>query len=292
MAGYGGRQGEAAGMTSDTEPEPRLGGWLLATTLVLAALVSTTSLLGLASHWPYAAETANWRLQAQGQDLGNLLAVGALLGGGFGWWRGSLRGLVVWAGSLLYLIYAFAIYAVALHFGPLFLPYLAVLGLASFSLGFGVRRRTREVWVAGRARTGGSWVLIVIGAVFGLLWLSSIIPALATGQVPAELTAAGLVANPVHVLDLALVLPAMILTGLQARRGRSDGLLWLVPWLTFSTLMGASVAAAMLLVLAQDAAGGLAPLVFVGAVVAASGWALVACARRLERRPRRQPAGA
>ena len=273
-------------MTIDAEPARRLDGWLLAATLALAALVTTTSLLGLLVDWPYAAETVNWRSQAQGQDLGNLLAVAALLGGGFGWWRGSLRGFVVWAGSLLYLVYAFAIYAVALHFGPLFLAYLAVLGLSSFSLGFEVRRRSHDVWVAGRARTGGSWVLIVIGTVFGLLWLSSIIPALATGQVPVELTAAGLVANPVHVLDLALVLPAMVLTGLQALRGRNDGLLWLVPWLTFSTLMGASVAAAMVLILVQDATGGLAPLVFVLMVVAASGSAVVACGRRLELRPR------
>lgn len=174
----------------------------------------------------------------------------------------------------------------ALHFGVLFLPYVAVLGLSSFSLGFGIRSRRDDVHLVGRSRTGGGWVLIVIGTVFGLLWLSSIIPSLVAGQEPAELAAAGLVANPVHVLDLALVLPAMILTGVQARRGRPDFLLWLVPWLGFSTLMGASVAAAMVLIMAQEPQGAIGPLVFVLLVVVASAWAVVACLRRLELRPR------
>jgi hypothetical protein len=215
-------------MTSDhAQDGPEASRWLLASTIAIAAIVTTTSLLGLVSDWAYAAETQNWRLQAQGQDVGNLLAVVVLLAGGFLTARGSTRGLLLWAGSLLYLIYAFAIYAVALHFGALFLPYLSVLGLSSFSLAFGIRGRRHDVYLAGRSRTGGSWVLIVIGTVFGLLWLSSIIPSLVSGEAPAELAAAGLVANPVHVLDLALVLPAMILTGMAAQRGRPDGLLWL-----------------------------------------------------------------
>lgn len=259
---------------------------LLAVTIAIAAIVTTTSLLGLFSDWAYAAETQNWRLQAQGQDVGNLLAVVVLLPSGVLMARGSIRGLLVWAGSLLYLIYAFAIYAVALHFGALFLPYVAVVGLSSFSLAFGMRGRRHDVHLAGRARTGGSWMLIVIGTVFGLLWLGSIIPALLAGQEPAELAAAGLVANPVHVLDLALVLPAMILTGARARRGQSDGLLWLVPWLAFSTLMGASVAAAMVLIMAVEPQGASGPLVFLLGVVAVSAWGLVAGLRQLELRPR------
>ena len=259
---------------------------MLASTIAIAAIVTTTSMLGLFSDWAYAAETQNWRLQAQGQDVGNLLAVVVLLAGGFLTARGSTRGLLLWAGSLLYLIYAFAIYAVALHFGALFLPYLAVLGLSSFSLAFGIRGRRHDVHLAGRSRTGGSWVLIGIGTVFGLLWLSSIIPSLVSGEAPAELAAAGLVANPVHVLDLALVLPAMILTGMAARRGRPDGLLWLLPWLGFSTLMGAGVAAAMVLIMAQESQGAIGPLVFLLVVVAASAWALAVGLRRLGLRPR------
>ncbi|MGB7962427.1 MAG: hypothetical protein WCF12_05625 [Propionicimonas sp.] len=274
-------------MTSDLRQDgPAAARWLLASTLAIAAIVTATSLLGLFGDWAYAAETQNWRLQAQGQDVGNLLAVVALLAGGFSMSRGSTRGLLIWASSLLYLIYAFAIYAVALHFGGLFLPYLAVLGLSSFSLAFGIRGRRHDVRLAGRSRTAACWVLIVIGTAFGLLWLGSIIPSLIVGQEPAELATAGLVANPVHVLDLALVLPAMIITGVEARRGRPEGLLWLVPWLGFSTLMGASVVAAMVLIMARETQGATGPLVFLLVVVAASVWSLVAALRQLELSPR------
>ena len=119
-------------------------GWV-AVSLLIAALVLATSLLGLLAPWPYAAETPSWRMQARGQDLGNLLAVATLVAGLVPAARGSLRGLLVWAGSLLYLAYAFVIYALTVHFGPLFLPYVAVLGLSVYALAFGLRRPRRPV---------------------------------------------------------------------------------------------------------------------------------------------------
>ncbi len=104
---------------------------LLVTTLLLAAIVAATSLFGLLASWPYAAETANWRLQGQCQALGNLIALAVLLVGIVAGRRDSLAGVQLWLGALLYLAYAFVIYAFALHFGRLFLPYVAALGLAT-----------------------------------------------------------------------------------------------------------------------------------------------------------------
>ena len=100
----------------------------------LAVIATLTSLFGLATDWPYAVETDNWRLQAQGQDAGNLLAVAVLIAGLAGARRGSLRGLLLWVGALLYLAYTFVLYAVTIHFGPLFPAYVACLGLAAYAL--------------------------------------------------------------------------------------------------------------------------------------------------------------
>ena len=249
----------AAGVT-------HLAPWLVAATLTIAVLATSTSLLGLNASWPYASETENWRRQAQGQDAGNLIAVVVLLVGLVGARRGSLRGVQLWLGSLMYLAYAFVIYSVAVHFGPLFLPYVATLGLSAYGLLFGVGGWPRGATVAPRARTLGAWVLAVIASGFATLWLASIVGALASGEPPAELTEAGLVANPVHVLDLALVLPGMLISAVRALTHRPGSDLWLAPWLVFAALMAASIVAAMLL-----ASAPIAPLLVLVAITLVSG---------------------
>ena len=234
-------------------------------TAVTAGLVLATSLLGLLTAWPYAAESANWQVQAHGQDLGNLLAVATLAAATFGAARGSLRGLLVWAGSLLYLAYAFMIYAMAVHFGLLFLPYVAVLGLSVYSVAFGLRPWETSVVVARRPVVAGS-VLIASNAVaFGLLWLGSIVPALLAGRVPSELAEISLPTNPVHVLDLALVLPGMLITARLALKGSAAARTLVGPWLVFAVLMAASVTTTLVL------GGAIIPAVVVGLLTAVSG---------------------
>lgn len=248
---------------------PRLApAWVLIT-FGIAALVLTTSLLGLLASWPYASETDNWRIQAHGQDLGNLLAVAALVAALVPATRGSLRGLLVWAGSLLYLAYAFVIYALTVHFGPLFLPYVAVLGLSVYALVFGLRWWHGGVRVARRPLVLGSAVIASLAVLFVLLWLGSIVPALLSGRVPSELAESGLVANPVHVLDLALVLPGMLITARLAPRGSGPARALLGPWLVFSALMAASVTITLVL------GAAIVPAAVLGLVTAVSGTAAV-----------------
>lgn len=231
----------SAGTRSTT---PLLSPAVVTMSALLAIVAATTSAIGLLSEWAYAAETENWRLQARGQDLGNVIAVVVLALCVPAARRGSFRALSLWAGACLYLAYAFTIYAMSLHFGPLFPAYVAGLGLSVFCLLFtfpslrGVAFAERRVHLA-------ATVLTVIAVSFALLWLTSIGSALARGEVPPELVEAGLVANPVHVLDLALVLPAMVVTALRSRRGDRRAQALLAPWLVFSSLMAASIAAAV-----------------------------------------------
>jgi hypothetical protein len=229
----------------DPAPTPRLGPSVVALSLVLAGIAVTTSVLGLAADWPYARETADWRLQARAQDLANLVAVVTLVLGTVAAARGSLRGLRVWVGSLLYLGYAFVLYAVTVHFGPLFLPYVAALGLAGHCLWLGFASLPVPAVPEPRHGRAAAAALAVIAVLFALLWLADIVGALARGGMPPALVQAGLPANPVHVLDLALVLPAMLGTALGTRRGRPVDRFLLVPWLVFAALMGIGVIAVL-----------------------------------------------
>jgi len=53
----------------------------------------------------------------------------------------------------------------------------------------------------------------------------------------------GLLTNPVHVLDLGLYLPAMLLTAVFLWRGRLPGYLLALPLLVFSALTGIGILA-------------------------------------------------
>lgn len=278
------------GAAGGRHPAPTDGGRdgrraVLVWTGVLALLVAVSSVAGLVDPSVYEQETENWRLQARGQDLGNLAAVVVLVASALRYAGGSARAGLVWLGTLLYLVYAFVVYAMAVHFNRLFLVYVAVLGLSAWALLLrsGEVRSRLTMYADGRWRVVPAGVLVVVGVLFAGLWLAELVPAVLTGQVPSSVLEARVWVNPIHVIDLSVVLPAFVLTGVAAIRGRGSGLFWLGPWLVFSALMGSSIVAAMVLMAAADAGAGVVPAVMVSLVVVASGlsaWAFLGHVRR------------
>ena len=244
----------------------------------ISLLVLVASVAGLADPQVYGRETENWATQARGQDLGNLLAVAVLVVAAIRYRHGSERAGLVWLGALLYLVYAFIVYAVAVHLGDLFLLYVAVLGLSAWCVIFNVtalRTARANHHRQGRSRIVAACVLVATGLMFAGLWLGELVPALVTDQVPPSLTEAGLVVNPIHVIDLSMVLPGFIISGIAALQGRDHGLFWLAPWLVFSVLMGFSIVAAMGLMLVAGSTQALAAAVLVSMLVTVSLLALV-----------------
>jgi hypothetical protein len=232
--------------------------------------MTASSLLGLMDPDAYGRETENWALQAKGQDLGNLIAVLTLVGACWAYVRGSRAAGSVWLGTLFYVIYAFVVYAVAVHLNRLFLVYVAVLGLSVYAVLSHVDALRASTPSEARGTRLAALTLIATGAVFALLWLSEIVPALVTGEPPQTLVDAGLAVNPIHALDLSLVLPGLVLTGLALLRGRPNGRFLGGPWLVFSVLMAASIVAAMTLIMAGgDSAAG-PPLVGVSGIMLVS----------------------
>ena len=178
-------------------------------------------------NFPYSEETENWVAQAIAQDLVNLVAFLALAILAILAVRGSLRAYLAWLGVVAYGTYTYAIYAFALHFGPLFLVHVAVFGMSIYTLIVGLMRidyeLVKEVFTEHVPRRFIASLLITIGAFFYLLWLASVIPSLIAGETPEEIVKAGLLTNPVHVLDMAVLLPAMLLAGFLLLRQRAFG---------------------------------------------------------------------
>ena len=220
----------------------KLSFWL---TPAIALLVIIASSAGLFNKNIYAEETLSWTVQAYGQDIANVIAAAALLVATYFVSKGSVKAYLVWIGVLLSLLYPYVIYAFDIHFNSLFLVYVALVGLIFYTLVSSVihlRLDIAQFTPNGRAKVVSGF-LMVVAVLFYFLWLSEDIPALLTGSTPQTVMVNNLLTNPVHVLDMALYLPAMMLTAVLLWRRKLLGYILALPMLVFNILTGIGILA-------------------------------------------------
>lgn len=213
--------------------------------LPLALLLAAISLGGLLTN-AYAREAPAWVEQAIGQDWFDLVIAApwiAICGIGA---RQSARWRVLLAGAYAYTVYELFIYVFAIHFNALFLLYCATLGVAGFAL-IALIGELREDELATDRRGAhlGGGLLIGIGAIFALMWLAEDLPAIMRNTPPETLVATGLFTNPVHAIDLSLVLPAHIVVGVMLWKRTRIGELYGPIVLAFGVVMAASIGGMM-----------------------------------------------
>ncbi len=256
--------------------------------LPLAALTAVSSFAGAFLPGTYAREAPVWAAQAIGGDRVNLLVFAPILAlAAVFTLRGSRRFALLLGGALLYSAYTFVTFAFAVHFGRLFLVYCAELGLTFYALtGLAVAFHDTDVssWFSDRtpARLAGGF-LILLAAVFYILWLSEDLPAIVAGTAPRSLTDAGLLTNPVHVIDLALVLPALLAAGISLLRRRSFGY-WFAPIaLSYIVLQALAIVGMVAEMARQKAAGDMTAAWFLGAIAIVAAAVLAALLAQLKR---------
>lgn len=224
--------------------------WILS--LIAASLMCRTSLEGLLSPSVYTGETENWKVQSMGQDLINLgLIPFYLVTAGFinrHKWYISL----LWAGATIYFIYTYLIYCFDIHFNHLFIFYCLIVCFHFYSLlylMFQYWQHTTPLPIKTspllKKITGIYFVLIAL--LFYFLWLSEIIPASLHHTVPASLQTAGLFTNPVQVLDIAFVLPGILLAGILLLRKNVLGTFFAPIVLSFLLLMEITIGGLILI---------------------------------------------
>jgi hypothetical protein len=243
-------------------------------TLAIAVLVLLASGMGLLLKSIHARETMSWTIQTYGQDIANLVSAATLFITVFFVPKGSVKAFLVWIGVLLTLLYAYVIYAFALHFNSLFLVYVAIVGLSFYALigsMIGLHMSSLQPHIVGNSKARPvSIFLLVLAFLFYLLWLSQDIPALLTGKIPSTVTENGLLTDPVHVLDLGLLLPAMIITSISLWRGKLLGFLFAVPLLVFSVLTGMGILATFLIMSSQGMPASLGVELFFAVIIVVS----------------------
>ena len=258
------------GKDNDSVYIPRI--WII-TSIIISILITATSLFGIFFEKTYSRETYAWAIQGIGQDYANLAVVVLLLISTYFVAKHSLRAYLIWLGSYIYLIYAFVIYAFAIHFQFLFLAYVAILGLSLYTFVGGLLTADKErIKKSLRANSKSQIVsvfLMVVGILFILLWLSEIVPNLLADTVPRTLTDAGLLTNPVHVLDLSFVLPGMIIISVLLKRKNVIGCLMAVPFLVFVVTMGLGIIVMFILSALEDLPYSLPAGILIGLIMLA-----------------------
>jgi hypothetical protein len=216
------------------------------------------------------------RLVAEGVgwDLFTLFAaVPALLVALLGVSRDRLRWKLFALGILAYLFYQYLMYAVTWAFGPLFLLFVGIYAGALAAM----------VWILSTIRVkelperfsdrfpglGMGVFSLAIGLVLTGMWLGRIIPATA-GQIQGVLV--GQTTLVVQALDLGLIVPLAVFTGVMAWRRRPLGYLLASVLVVKGAAMAAAISAMLLVAWSVEGTLEIAPLAFFVLVVAAAVW--------------------
>ena len=206
------------------------GKIILALSLPLLVFLVIASYFGIFISETYGELTASYAAQGIGQDIVNLFIISPLLLiSSILYYKGNRRGMFIWSGLLVYVFYSYVIYCFALPFNSLFLVYCAVLGLSFYSLTYyllaNVNKPIKELFRDNYPIKSVSRFFIIIAILFYFVWLKELIPSLISGETPQSVIENGVLTNPIHVLDLAFFLPALLITATLLLKGNKYGYL-------------------------------------------------------------------
>jgi hypothetical protein len=225
-------------------------------TLLLALSLSIVSIAGGFFPDTYERDHVSMAAQGAGQDLVDLfLVVPLLLVTYFLAARGSRKASLLYAGTLAYIMYSFVIYCFGVYFNQLFLLYCLTLSLSiyAFILVFADLKQQRvESWFGQAPVKLISLYLGFVALVFYVLWLTSVVPAILQNEIPKEVSEYNLLVNPVHVIDLAFALPALLIGSVLIWRRQGVGFIIASLSLVFMVLLTLALAAMVLMLVVRE----------------------------------------
>jgi hypothetical protein len=210
-----------------------LNGSLLRTAEVLSwIVVALMAVSGVVTPFVddlLAAETPWGREAFRGGELVSLVIAVPLLAGALIAVRaGSVRAQPLWIGVLLYAAYDYAYAAFGATFNDAFLVHIGAFGASVFALACALPvldlTRIATAFRPVRAAQGVGIFLVIVGAAQGALWLFVVGRNALTGEVLHDIPVSG--QHLVFALDLALLVPSLIVGGVMLARRRPFGYLF------------------------------------------------------------------
>lgn len=166
--------------------------------------------------------------QLRGSDLVRLVvAVPVLVAALIFTKRGSQRALLIWLGMLWLTVYDYAFFLFGAAFNVFFLVYVSLFSLSILALIFALPRvDAKAISRKFKARTPVKWIsgyMLFIAIFLGGLWSAQTLNFIVTGQLPQSNIDSGHPTNIVFALDLALLVPGLVLAAVWLWKRRPWG---------------------------------------------------------------------
>lgn len=137
--------------------------------------------------------------------------------------REPVRGRAVLVGALAYITYNGMLFVYATPFNQLFLAYVALFGLALWTLVSSLVDPLPAVEAGPRLPARGiAAFILTVGGLNAAAWLMFVVPDLGEDP-PGFLDGTGLTTNPIYVQDLAVWVPALAIVAVLLWRHRPAG---------------------------------------------------------------------
>jgi hypothetical protein len=141
--------------------------------------------------------------------------------------RGSVRAIPVWIGALFYTLYTYAYAVFGATFNDAFLLHIGAFSLSMFALACALP--AIDIDAVAREFAGNRWAkvvgifMVVVGAGQGALWVFVVVRNALNGALIENIPVTG--QHLVFALDLSLLVPMLIVSGVLLARRRPSGFL-------------------------------------------------------------------
>jgi hypothetical protein len=196
---------------------------------IVLALMALSGVVTVVVNDLLASESSWGREAFRGGELVSLVVAVPLLAGALiAVRRGSTRAQAVWIGMLLYAAYNYAYAVFGTTFNDAFLIHIGAFSASVFALTCAIpaldHARIEEAFRDVRAAKAVGVFLVIVGVGQGLLWLFILVRNAITGEVLHDIPVSG--QHLVFALDLALLVPSLVLSGVLLARRRPFGFLF------------------------------------------------------------------
>jgi hypothetical protein len=212
--------------------------------IIIALLAVTATLSGLLMKNLYKHDTTSIISQMMGQDLVTLIvAVPLLLISVYMIHGNSLRGRLIWMGTLFYFTYTYASMSFLASYNQFFLVYVAIFSISMYTF-IGELLTTdfkglKSNFKPGKVIKVSAAFLIFIALVLALMWLKLILDSLITGTAPAALE--GYTTLVIQALDLGVLVPLAIISSVLLLKNNEWGYTFTSIFLIKASLIGTAI---------------------------------------------------
>lgn len=253
--------------------------------IIIAILASTATLSGLFWKDLYKHDTVSVAAQAMGQDLVTLLiGIPIMLGSLYLIRQNSLKGNLIWMGTVFYFLYSYASMSFLASYNQLFLIYVALFSLSLYTFVYGlvsldIKTIKKSISPGKTTKIAGAF-LIFSGALLAVMWIKMIVDSLLTGTAPSALESYTTLV--IQAMDIGVVFPATLIGGMLIIKGKEWGYTLVSILLIKASLLGTAIIS-MIFFMAQNGVELALGQVIFFAVVAAAGISIsIAFYRRIK----------